>query len=53
MSKKNFIIAALQVIVLGTFIMIAAGSGGSSLSSQEAYDAGYKIGEGLSTLINN
>ena len=53
MSKKNFFIAALQVVVLGAFIMIAASSGGSSLSNQEAFDAGYKIGEGVGTLINN
>ena len=52
MFKKNFFIVALQVIILGVFIMIAAGSG-EGLSSQEAYDAGYKIGEGIGTLINN
>ena len=52
MSKKNFFIVALQVIILGVFIMIATGSG-EGLSSQEAYDAGYKIGEGIGTLINN
>lgn len=53
MSKKNFFIAALQVIVLGAFIMIAAGSGGSSLTPQQSFDAGYEIGHGLGTLINN
>lgn len=52
MLKNNFFILALQVIILSVFIMIAAGSG-NGLSNQEAYDAGYKIGEGLSTIINN
>ncbi len=54
MSKKNFFIAAVQVIIIGVFILIAAGSGGSSnLSSQDAYNAGYEIGHGVGTLINN
>lgn len=52
MSKKNFLIAALQVIIIGAFIMIAAGSG-DNLSSQDAYNAGYEIGHGVRTLINN
>ncbi len=52
MSKKNFFIAVLQVIVIGGFIMIAAGSS-NNVSPKEAYDAGYKIGSGMSTLINN
>ena len=52
MSKKNFFIAALQVVILGVFIMIAAGSG-EGLSNQQAYDAGYEIGHGIGTLINN
>lgn len=52
MSRKNFFIAALQIVVLGAFIMIAASSG-EGLSRQEAYDAGCEIGHGISTIINN
>lgn len=50
MSKKNFFIVALQIVVISAFFMIAAGSGGDA---QSAYDAGYEIGHGVSTLINN
>ena len=56
MSKKHFFIIALQVIVIGAFTMLAVGSGGgssSSMSYQDAYNAGYEIGHGIGTLINN
>ena len=52
MFKKNFLIIALQAVVISAFIMIAAGSG-ENLSSDQAYDAGHKIGEGIGTLMNN
>ena len=52
MFKKNFLIIALQAVIIGVFILIAAGSG-EGLSSDQAYDAGYKIGEGVGTLLNN
>ncbi len=51
MSKKNISILALQVVAIGVFVMIALGCGGSS--PQQAYDAGYEIGHGVGTLINN
>lgn len=50
MSKKNFFIAVLQVIIIGAFIMIAAGSGTDAAAD---YQAGYKIGQGVGALINN
>lgn len=53
MSKKNFFIATIQVVVLGAFILIAAGSGGSSLTPEQSYNAGYEIGHGVGTLLNN
>ena len=52
MSKKSFLLLALQAVVIGVFIMIAAGSS-DNVSPSEAYDAGYKIGSGVRTLINN
>lgn len=52
MHKKNFFIFAMQVIVICLFVAIAVGSG-EGLSSQQAYDAGYEIGHGVGTLINN
>lgn len=52
MSKKSLLLLAIQVVVIGGFIMIAAGSS-NNVSPKEAYDAGYKIGSGMSTLINN
>lgn len=52
MSKKNFLLVGLQAIVICTFVAIAAGSG-DNLSSQDAYNAGYEIGHGVGTLINN
>ena len=50
MLKKNFLLITLQAIVICAFVAIAAGSGNDA---QSDYDAGYKIGEGIGTLINN
>ena len=52
MCKKKSLIIALQAVVISAFIMIAAGSV-ESLSSKEAYDAGYESGHGIGTIINN
>lgn len=39
MSKKNFLIAALQVIIIGAFIMIAAGSGSEKSAVKNSHEA--------------
>ncbi len=49
MSKKNFFIIALQVVVLGAFIMIAVGSS----SSDQVVDNANRIYRGARPLINN
>lgn len=49
MSKKNFFIVALQVIVIGAFIMIAA----SSATSDQVVDNANTIYRGARPLINN
>ncbi len=55
MSKKNFFIAALQVIIIGAFIMIAAGSGGTDKamvsSAARGFAQGYACGSGGFTMI--
>ena len=50
MSKKNFFIVALQIVVISAFFMIAAGSGSDP---QKTFDGSYEIGHGIGTLINN
>lgn len=49
MSKKNFFIAVLQVIVIGAFIMMASGSS----SSDKVVDNANRIYRGARPLINN
>lgn len=39
MSKKNFFIIALQVIVIGVFVVIAAGSGSERSATQNTHEA--------------
>lgn len=54
MSKKNIIIVALQTITIIVFVLIAAGSGSNKhVTSEEAFDAGYRAGAALRSAINN
>ncbi|MBQ2839397.1 MAG: hypothetical protein IJE73_07170 [Muribaculaceae bacterium] len=42
------------IAILGAFTFLAASSSStSSISEEDAYDAGYKIGEGLHHLLND
>lgn len=39
MSKKNFLIIALQVVVIGVFVMIAIGSGSQKNAATNTHQA--------------
>lgn len=52
-SKKIKSLIA-PIAILGAFTLLATGSSStSSISEKDAYDAGYKIGEGLHHLLND
>ena len=50
-TKKSVLFTQFALVIV--FAFCAIGSGTSNLSTKEAYDAGYKIGEGVGTLIYN
>lgn len=53
-QKKYFKSLIAPITILGAFTFLAASSSSmSSMSEEDAYDAGYKIGEGFRQLLND
>ena len=54
MFTKKIKTLIAPIAILGAFTFLAASSSSlSSMSEEDAYDAGYKIGEGLHHLLND
>ena len=56
MFKKNFLIIAVQVVVIGVFIMIAAGSGtdgAATTSAARGFGQGFYCGSNGFTMIGS
>lgn len=54
MSKKTFLTIALQVIIIGVFVLLAAGSGtdGAAVSSAaRGFSQGFSCGYGGYTMV--